>query len=161
MWNKIDVISCVYILFPTEIKGLYEIQKCYKNVFLLALPINMHIVGSVVESKCRLTFLSLRIMDLLDVYSEVSTMTQFYGFQAKNLAFLYIPKCTVQFVCCLIRTACVRIINNIKPTNFAITFCSWKVGHVYMSNTRGLLKGNLLCIHGPEFLFNNNKKHKE
>ena len=69
------------------------------------------------------------------------------------MAFLLIPICTVQFVCCINRTACASVSNDIKPGNFAITYCNRKVGHVRMLNTRGPLKGNLLSIHVQEFFF--------
>ena len=127
---------------------IYEMQK-YQNIyFLSALSINIHIVGGVELSEHNVTFLSLRITRPLDVYSDANTTTQ--SFSGK---FLLIPLCTVQFVCCIDKTACASVSNDIKPANFVITFCIRKVGHVRISNTRGPLKGNLLSIHGQEFFF--------
>ena len=128
--------------------------KNTKNVLLSALSINIHIAGGDEQSKYYVAFLSLRIRNPLAVNSEASTTARFHRFQANNLPFLHIPKSTVQFVCCLNRTACASIINDIKPANFAITFCNQKVGHVYMSNKRGAHKRVIYFIYMDQnFLF--------
>ena len=81
---KIDVISCVYILLPIQIKRILQDARIPKKMyFLLALSIDILIVGGVEESKHHVTLSSLHIMDPLDVYSEANTTTQSASFSSK------------------------------------------------------------------------------